>query len=48
MYNKIIKIKGDVFMSKKYEVTNITIEFKERTLYRIRALKDFADVGAGD
>lgn len=35
-------------MNKKYEVTNITMEFGERTLYRIRALKDFADVKTGD
>lgn len=34
--------------SRKYELTNISIEFGERTLYRIRALKDFADVKKGD
>ena len=35
-------------MNKKYELTNITMEFKGRTLYRIRALKNFKDVEAGD
>ena len=35
-------------MNKKYELTDITMEFKGRTLYRIRALKDFKDVEAGD
>ena len=35
-------------MSRKYELTNITMEFEGRTLYRIRALKDFADVKTGD
>lgn len=34
--------------NRKYELTNITMKFKERTLYRIRALKDFSDVKAGD
>src|SRR5574344_1176190 len=34
--------------NKKYELTNITMEYKGRTLYRIRALKDFRDVEAGD
>ena len=34
--------------SRKYELTNISMEFGERTLYRIRALKDFADVKTGD
>ena len=34
--------------SRKYELTNISMEFKGRTLYRIRALKDFSDVKAGD
>ncbi|WP_375704480.1 hypothetical protein [Bartonella sp. AD328YNZD] len=34
---------------KKYELTDETIEFDGYlTLYRIRALKDFADVKAGD
>ena len=33
---------------KKYELTNETIEFRGRKLYRIRALKDFRDVVAGD
>ena len=35
-------------MNKKYELTNITMEFEERTLYRIRALKNFRNVEAGD
>ena len=34
--------------NKKYEITDITMEFGERTLYRIRALKDFANVKKGD
>ena len=34
--------------NRKYELTNISMEFKGRTLYRIRALKDFSDVKAGD
>lgn len=33
---------------KKFELTNITIEHEGRTLYRITALRDFADVKAGD
>ena len=35
-------------MNKKYELTDITMEYSGRILYRIRALKDFADVKAGD
>ena len=31
-------------MNKKYELTDITMDFKGRKLYRIIALKDFADV----
>ena len=34
--------------SRKYELTNISMEFEGRTLYRIRALKNFSDVKAGD
>ena len=34
--------------SRKYELTNISMEFGERTLYRIRALRDFSDVKKGD
>ena len=34
--------------NRKYELTNISMEFEGRTLYRIRALKDFSDVKAGD
>ena len=34
--------------NRKFELTNITMEFKGRTLYRIRALKNFKDVEAGD
>ena len=33
---------------KKYELTNETIVHDDLTLYRIRALKDFADVKKGD
>ena len=33
---------------KKYELTNETIELYGRTLYRIKALKDFNDVKKGD
>ena len=32
----------------KYELTNETINHLVRPLYRIRALKDFADIKAGD
>lgn len=35
-------------MEKKYELTNITKEYGGKTLYRIRALKNFGDVKAGD
>ena len=35
-------------MDKKFELTNETINFHGRTLYRIRALKDFGDVKTGD
>ena len=34
--------------NRKYEMTNITMEFEERTLYRVRALKNFRNVKAGD
>lgn len=34
--------------NKKYELTDITIEFEGRKLYRIIALKDFFDVKKGD
>ena len=34
--------------TKKYELSNITIVFNGVTLYRIKALKDFSDVKAGD
>ena len=34
--------------NKKYEITDITMEFGIKTLYRIRALKDFSDVKKGD
>ena len=34
--------------NKKYELTDITMKFGGRTLYRIKALKDFSDVKAGD
>ncbi|ENN91905.1 dATP/dGTP diphosphohydrolase domain-containing protein [Bartonella schoenbuchensis] len=35
-------------IAKKYELTNDTINVNRRTLYRIRALRDFGDVKAGD
>ena len=35
-------------MDKKFELTDETIEYRRRTLYRIRALKDFGDVKKGD
>jgi carbonic anhydrase/acetyltransferase-like protein (isoleucine patch superfamily) len=35
-------------MDKKFELTNETIVFRGRTLYRIKALKDFGDVKKGD
>ena len=34
--------------TKKYELSNIAIEFNGVTLHRIKALKDFSDVKAGD
>ena len=34
-------------MDKKYELTDITMRYEGRILYRIRALKDFADVKKG-
>ena len=34
--------------TKKYELSNITIEFNGVTLHRIKALKDFSNVKAGD
>ena len=33
---------------KKYEITNESIEFEGKTLYRIKAMSDFDDVKAGD
>ena len=35
-------------MEKKYELTNETKEYQGRVLHRIRALKDFGGVRAGD
>ena len=35
-------------ITKKYELTNEKIEYERKTLYRIRALRDFSDVKAGD
>ena len=32
----------------KYKLTDETIEFNGKTLFRIQALKDFGDVKAGD
>lgn len=33
---------------KKYELTDKTMEINNRTLFRIRALRDFGNVKAGD
>ena len=33
---------------KKYEITNESIEFEGKTLYRIKAMSDFDDVKAGE
>jgi len=38
-------LKGDEM---KYKLTDETIEFNGKTLFRIQALKDFGDVKAGD
>lgn len=35
-------------MEKKYELTNETINYFERTLYRIKAVRNFSNVKAGD
>ncbi|WP_412057344.1 hypothetical protein [Bartonella sp. DGB2] len=35
-------------MEKKYELTQETREVDDRTLYRIKALRDFGDIKAGD
>lgn len=35
-------------MEKKYKLTDESIKFNNRTLYRIEALKDFGDVEKGD
>ena len=35
-------------MNKKFELTSITIEWKGRKLFRIKALKSFSDVKAGE
>ena len=35
-------------MGKKYKLTDESIKFNNRTLYRIEALKDFGDVEKGD
>ena len=45
MLNKIIKNMGT---TKKYELTDNTINIDGITLHRIKALKDFSDVKAGD
>ena len=34
--------------NRKYKITNNTMEFEGRTLYRIRALKDFSNIKKGD
>ena len=43
--NKTIKI---MEVKKKYELTSETIKFNGVTLHRIKALKNFSDVKAGD
>lgn len=35
-------------MKKKYELTDQTINVDGRTLHRIKALRDFSDVQAGE
>lgn len=35
-------------MEKKFTLTNETIQREGRTLYRIKAVKDFGEVKAGD
>ena len=35
-------------MEKKYKLTEETINIEGKTLYRIEALKDFADIKKGD
>ena len=36
------------YMEKKYKLTDETIEVNGKTLYRIKALKDFSNVKRGD
>lgn len=38
----------DILVSPKYEVTDISEEFEGETLYRIKALRDFGNVHAGE
>jgi carbonic anhydrase/acetyltransferase-like protein (isoleucine patch superfamily) len=38
----------EVTINKKYELTDETVKFAGRTLYRIKALKDFQNVKTGD
>ncbi|VEJ45271.1 Uncharacterised protein [Bartonella vinsonii] len=40
-------ITASKIVSKKYELTNETRVFGNRTLYRIKALRDFDDIKAG-
>jgi hypothetical protein len=39
---------GKTMTDKKFELTETTIGLNNITLYRIKALRDFADVKAGD
>ncbi|VEJ45272.1 hypothetical protein [Bartonella vinsonii] len=41
-------ITASKIVSKKYEITNETRVLGDHTLYRIKALKDFGDIKAGD
>ena len=34
--------------NRKYELTDVTMKFEGRTLYRIRALRNFSDVDTGE
>ena len=38
----------DILVSPKYEITDISEEFEGETLYRIKALRDFGNVHAGE
>ena len=48
MYLCINKVIKNMETTKKYELTSETIKFNGVTLYRIKALKDFSNIKAGD